>query len=194
MFKDIKFYSGLITPNERTIFVFGSNPDGIHRSGSAKVAMEQFGAVFGQGEGLQGQSYALPTKDINKTRGTKWHIPNKLVADEVLKWYENNNGIGKYEECTIYRSISVSTIKESIRKMYAVAHENPKKFFKVAYTNKPNEMTLNGYIGAEMAMMFLYADGPDNIPCNVQFSVEWKDFMYSWYNNPVIYEEPPYNG
>lgn len=48
-----------LKPNE--IFVFGSNLMGMHGGGAARIAMEQFGAVWGQGVGLQGQSYAIPT-------------------------------------------------------------------------------------------------------------------------------------
>ncbi len=44
------------------IFVFGSNKAGIHGAGAALFAFEQKGAVWGQGEGLQGQSYGIPTK------------------------------------------------------------------------------------------------------------------------------------
>lgn len=43
------------------IFVFGSNLQGIHAGGAARVAYEKFGAVMGQGVGPQGQSYAIPT-------------------------------------------------------------------------------------------------------------------------------------
>ena len=43
------------------VFVFGSNLDGHHISGAAKTALDKFGAVNGQGVGLQGQSYAIPT-------------------------------------------------------------------------------------------------------------------------------------
>lgn len=43
------------------IFVFGSNLQGMHGGGAARVALERFGAVWGQGTGLQGQSYAIPT-------------------------------------------------------------------------------------------------------------------------------------
>lgn len=46
-------------PND--IFVFGSNLQGIHRRGSAKDAIERFGAIFGKGVGRQGQSYGIPT-------------------------------------------------------------------------------------------------------------------------------------
>lgn len=43
------------------IFVFGSNLQGLHLGGAARVARQKFGAVMGQGVGLQGQSYAIPT-------------------------------------------------------------------------------------------------------------------------------------
>lgn len=43
------------------IFVFGSNLDGLHYGGAARTALERFGAVMGQGVGIQGQSYAIPT-------------------------------------------------------------------------------------------------------------------------------------
>lgn len=62
--KNIKSYEGLITPEPDVIFVFGSNPEGRHGAGSARVAVQQFGAKYGQGEGLQGMSYALPTTDL----------------------------------------------------------------------------------------------------------------------------------
>jgi hypothetical protein len=43
------------------IFVFGSNLAGMHGGGAARAARLYFGAVMGQGVGLQGQSYAIPT-------------------------------------------------------------------------------------------------------------------------------------
>jgi hypothetical protein len=45
------------------IFVFGSNLAGRHGKGAAAYAKRNCGAIYGQGEGLQGSSYALPTKD-----------------------------------------------------------------------------------------------------------------------------------
>lgn len=44
-------------------FVFGSNTKGIHGAGAALWARQHRGAIQGQGEGLQGQSYGIPTKD-----------------------------------------------------------------------------------------------------------------------------------
>ena len=43
------------------IFVFGSNLAGMHGGGAARYALEAFGAKWGQGVGLQGRSYAIPT-------------------------------------------------------------------------------------------------------------------------------------
>lgn len=46
---------------ENEIFVFGSNLDGMHIGGAARIAHDKFGAIWGQGVGLQGQSYGIPT-------------------------------------------------------------------------------------------------------------------------------------
>ena len=46
---------------ENEIFVFGSNLEGMHGGGAARIAYEKFGAIWGQGVGLQGQSYGIPT-------------------------------------------------------------------------------------------------------------------------------------
>ncbi|MDE6113597.1 MAG: hypothetical protein K2G49_00880 [Muribaculum sp.] len=46
---------------EDDIFVFGSNLAGMHAGGAARIAYERFGAIWGQGVGIQGQSYAIPT-------------------------------------------------------------------------------------------------------------------------------------
>ncbi len=43
------------------IFVFGSNLSGHHGGGAARIALDKFGAIWGQGVGLQGQSYGIPT-------------------------------------------------------------------------------------------------------------------------------------
>lgn len=48
--------------DDGVIFVFGSNEAGIHGRGAARRAVE-FGAVYGKGRGLAGQTFAIPTKD-----------------------------------------------------------------------------------------------------------------------------------
>ena len=51
-----------------SIFVFGSNREGRHGAGAAKTARKTFGAVYGQAEGLQGDSYAIVTKELRSDR------------------------------------------------------------------------------------------------------------------------------
>lgn len=51
----------MILPHE--CFVFGSNLSGRHGKGAALIAVREYGAIYGQAEGLQGRSYAIPTKD-----------------------------------------------------------------------------------------------------------------------------------
>lgn len=48
---------------KRCIFVFGSNLAGRHGKGAALYAKKYHGAIYGQGIGPQGESYAIPTKD-----------------------------------------------------------------------------------------------------------------------------------
>ena len=62
---------GRFTPERIThlcaneVFVFGSNIHGDHNGGAAEYALRHFGAVMGQAEGHQGQSYAIPTVGVS---------------------------------------------------------------------------------------------------------------------------------
>lgn len=47
------------------IFVFGSNLAGVHGAGAAAYAVKHHGAIWRKGIGLQGNSYGIPTKDLN---------------------------------------------------------------------------------------------------------------------------------
>ena len=68
---NVRIYNGVVRPDytpaaisslkSDEVFVFGSNLQGHHGGGAARVARKQFGAIMGQGIGLQGQSYAIPT-------------------------------------------------------------------------------------------------------------------------------------
>ena len=46
---------------EGEIFVFGSNLAGAHGGGAAWLAYNRFGAVWGEGVGMHGRTYAIPT-------------------------------------------------------------------------------------------------------------------------------------
>ena len=68
------------------IFVFGSNPWGVHNSGAAHYALQMCGAIMGQGVGLQGRSYAIPTtyNDIAEI---------KPYVDEFISFARENNSL-----------------------------------------------------------------------------------------------------
>ena len=63
----ILMYNRAYTPEriselkENEIFVFGSNLAGAHGGGAARLAYNRFGAVWGEGVGLHGKTYAIPT-------------------------------------------------------------------------------------------------------------------------------------
>lgn len=73
------------------IFVFGSNLAGRHGAGAALYARVNHGAVLGQGRGLQGTSYAIPTKD-EQLRSR--HLQD-IAADvaEFLQFARDNPGM-----------------------------------------------------------------------------------------------------
>lgn len=78
-----------ITPNHITelkpneIFVFGSNLQGYHGGGAARLAMNKWGAVWGLGVGLQGRTYAIPTMQ----GGTETIRP---YIDQFIKFAQND--------------------------------------------------------------------------------------------------------
>ena len=76
-----------LQPNE--IFVFGSNLSGIHGGGAALLAYERFKAKYGQGIGLQGFSYAIPTKSEGIKR-TLTIEEIKPYVDEFIKFAQAN--------------------------------------------------------------------------------------------------------
>ncbi len=71
-----------LSPSE--IFVFGSNLAGHHVGGAARTALNKFGAVYGQGVGLQGQSYAIPTMQ----GGVETIAP---YVDEFISYAKNHS-------------------------------------------------------------------------------------------------------
>jgi hypothetical protein len=144
-----KTYSGKVTnlqPNQ--IFVFGSNPEGRHGAGAAKDAKDLFGAKYGQGRGMQGQSYALVTKNLK------------------AGFVEPSTGI-EYKKAG-EKSVSKEQIIQNIKELYLAAKENPTKEFLVSDYSESN---LNGYTGQQMADMFNAAGSiPSNIVFNEKFN------------------------
>jgi hypothetical protein len=69
---------------DNEVFVFGSNSKGKHVGGAARLAFDKFGAVWGQGFGLRGNSYAIPTlKNLGE------NFPVETIHDFVLKFRED---------------------------------------------------------------------------------------------------------
>ena len=142
----MKNYTGNIRPADDVIFVFGSNPTGWHGAGSALAAVNMFGAIWGKGEGLQGNAYGLPTTELRK--------------EYQVKGYN--------------QSIPEPKIIENIKRMYECAKQNLDKKFCIAYRNQPNEVTLCGYAGRQLMDMFkVAANEIGGYPDNIYFSEEW---------------------
>ena len=85
----------------RRIFVFGSNTTGRHGKGAALFARQNHGAIYGQGDGLQGNSYAIATRFANPV-GVAYH------------------GI---------RSLTLAKIRPNIERFVAFAHAHPELTF-----------------------------------------------------------------
>lgn len=140
----MRTYTGLITslkPNE--IFVFGSNPEGRHGGGTARIAHQHYGADLGNGRGIQGQSYGLVTKNLKAG----------FTEQSTNITYEIEGE----------RSVSKKQILFNILELYLYAEKHKDKDFLIAYTTGPN---LNGYTPKEMADMFTFFPVPDNIVFN----------------------------
>ena len=97
-------YIDRLLPNQ--IFVFGSNTLGYHTGGASGTARKKFGAVWGQSEGLQGQSYAIP---VDFGKGVRKDIEVKASVEKFISFAKENDklfffvtrigcGIGGYRD------------------------------------------------------------------------------------------------
>lgn len=88
------------------VFVFGSNTLGYHTGGASGTARKKFGAVWGQAEGLQGQSYAIP---VDFGRGIRKDTEVKASVEKFIAFAKENEqlfffvtrigcGIGGYRD------------------------------------------------------------------------------------------------
>ena len=76
--------------NDGDVFVFGSNLAGRHGLGAAKTALG-WGAKWGQGSGIQGKTYGIPTKDAS-VRRTLSITEIKPFVDEFIEWAKYHTG------------------------------------------------------------------------------------------------------
>ncbi len=93
--------------SENDIFVFGSNTQGEHLGGAAKVAVNQYGAIIGQARGLQGNSYGIVTLDYTGEEIVDVYSINREIDELILFALDNQDktfyvtkigcGISNYE-------------------------------------------------------------------------------------------------
>ena len=87
--------SQIYTLDANEIFVFGSNIHGMHMGGAARVAYNEFGAEWGNGEGLQGKAYALPTMEgFDSTKRAVEHFTVCAKEHPELKFFVTLVGCG----------------------------------------------------------------------------------------------------
>lgn len=146
----MKTFKKIILPLlENQVLIFGSNPEGRHGAGSAKLAMS-VGAIYGKGRGIMGQAYGLITKNL--TAG----------------YVESETGVTYHKAGE--RSVSKSQILNNICNLYLYAIDNPDLDFLVVYGSGVN---LNGYTPSEMGGLFSSLP----IPNNIIFKEDFKKFI-----------------
>lgn len=77
------FVRDIKTLKENEVFVFGSNTEGKHLGGAARIAHDQFGAEWGVAEGTTGQTYAIPTMHTNGAR-----VSINTLSDSLARFIE----------------------------------------------------------------------------------------------------------
>lgn len=149
----LRFYKGDIQQvTGNNIMVFGSNPEGRHGWGAAKIAMQKCGAQYGKGRGLQGNSYALITKNL--TAGYKEFLTGYVYEKEG------------------YRSVPSEWIKENIQELYLLAEYRKELKFFIAY--KADSRNLNGYTPSEMIKFFV---DEQTVPENIRFHNSFRPIL-----------------
>jgi len=83
----MKTYKGKITKSivGSGVLVFGSNTQGRHGKGIAKLALSDFHAIYGQAKGMQGRSYAIITKDLTKSEHPS--ISVQYIIEQIKNLY-----------------------------------------------------------------------------------------------------------
>ena len=139
-----------ITPERITklagneVFVFGSNALGLHHGGAARVAVDKFGAVMGQGHGMQGKSYA-----INSMSG----IPNMMedikLFCEYAKTHPNKHFLVTPIGCGIagYRPEEIAPLFKDCKELNNVSL--PAAFWKILGFPKAKVFYLDRFIDAQ---------------------------------------------
>lgn len=152
--------------NEDEVFVFGSKPDGNHKGGAAKIAVEKFGAQQGVGEGFCGQSYAIPVH--------KFHTHKMDKAVKTFIGYAKNNSDKNFYVLPVgcgSAGIDIRVVAEMFSK--AMDFDNillPRQFIcsminnrktntSIQYTNYPNVFELRRNWNKKLSKLIDSASG-----------------------------------
>lgn len=170
-------YIDRILPNQ--IFVFGSNVLGYHTGGASRTARKKFGAVWGQAEGLQGQSYAIP---VDFGRGIRKDTEVKASVEKFIAFAKEHEqlfffvtrigcGIGGYRDDEMAQFFKDAL---DVRNICL-----PKSFVDVL---KGGEVTfdLDRFVKAQDSEMYNYADALNEIKAG------HKQGHWIWYVFPQI--------
>lgn len=116
----------------KMIFVFGSNLSGIHGAGAALYARKHRGAILGIGEGMAGQSYALPTKGIRIS-----YMSLDTIQEHVQKFmkfaYDTRNE-NQFQVTRVGTGLSGFRDEDIADMFYFVAHRKSNCFFDTAWS------------------------------------------------------------
>jgi hypothetical protein len=135
----------IIKLHDNEIFVFGSNKDGRHGKGAAKLALS-FGAKMGIGNGLSGKTYAIPTR-------------------HYVKGKYNTIGVPFFDgECSLV-TLNIVEISEYIDTFIMFANLNRNLSFLVTEIGCNNA----GYKPKDIAPLFNMAKNLDNIFLPISF-------------------------
>jgi len=153
-------YINILLPNQ--IFVFGSNALGYHTGGASGTARKKFGAVWGQSEGLQGQSYAIP---VDFGKGVRKDTEVKASVDKFIAFAKENEklfffvtrigcGIGGYsdEEMAQFFKAALEVKNICLPKSFV----NALKGGEVVYD-------LDRFVNAQNSETYTYADALNEI-------------------------------
>lgn len=128
------------------VFVFGSNARGLHHGGAAKVAVDKFGAIMGQGHGLQGKSYA-----INSMSGISDMMEDIKLFCEYAKSHSEKHFLVTPIGCGIagYRAEEIAPLFKDCKELENVSL--PASFWKVLGfpQSKAKEFYLDRFVDAQ---------------------------------------------
>ena len=128
------------------VFVYGSNARGLHHGGAAKVAVEKFGAIMGQGHGLQGKSYA-----VNSMSGISDMMEDIKLFCEYAKSHSEKHFLVTPIGCGIagYRAEEIAPLFKDCKELENVSL--PASFWKVLGfpQSKAKEFYLDRFVDAQ---------------------------------------------